>query len=118
MVTIKTQTMKNILILIAVLFSTSAFAQNKSIIVEINGSDVTIRNTGTEYKVGQTIEVTRNRRGNDESTYTKWVINESPVLSKNETSKTEKSLRACSECVLGQIVMYYEYVRVKIKKVF
>lgn len=111
--------MKKILILIAILFSTSAFAQSKntSAIVEINGVDVVIKNIDTRYKAGQVIEVTRNRRGNDVSTYTNWGVNESPILSKNETSKTEKSLRSCSECSFGQIVMYYEYARVKIKRI-
>ena len=109
--------MKKVLFILAIVFTFTFSTNAQGIVVEHNGSEIIIRTVGSEYKTGQTIEITRNRRGNDMTTYTNWSISNSPVLEKGQSSTTEKILKPCAECVLGQIVMYYEYARVKVKRV-
>lgn len=104
------------IIFIIIFFITTTSLKAQTIVTEINGTDIYIKNAGS-VKVGQTVEVTRQRRGNDMTTYTAWTINTSPVLSSNKAWGEEKTLAPCGECVLGQIVMHHEYARVKVKKV-
>lgn len=109
--------MKKLILFLSVfliLFST-AIAQNNSntgVFVSYKGYEIFVPTT-IKYKVGQTIEITRNRWGNLQK-YSNWTINPSPVLDENQTEFDEKRVESCGDCTTGTVMMTYYFVKVKV----
>lgn len=96
----------------------SAQSNNSGVFVENNGYEIFIpvNNAKSFYKIGQTIEITRNRWGNTNKV-SNWEINPSPILGENEDLKEERRQEPCASCTVGAVIMTYYFVKTKIIRI-
>lgn len=108
--------MKKFIFIIAILFFTAS-AQAQTIVATLNSTNFIVKDAGEWIKEGDIVEIVRYRKGNDVTTYTNWTVNESPVLPKGNNYAQVTVLAPAENAVLGNIILNYEYARVKVKRI-